>query len=383
MTLKLLLVKLTPFLPEQGSTTLRSLLTITAAIISQRSVCLNKLKGVIGTLTGRTSTKASSHYQLLTRFFWQHAPGPLWLEVLRLALRLLPQKSRYLILDGTSWERGGITQHYLTLCVLYRGVAIPVLWKDLGQLGASSQQERQELLTEALSYFTLQDMVLLADREYIGTDWFNYLTENGLDFVVRSRDKAYFSLIDRQLTGRTVSGLVAKVARSKKINKAIRIAFRLCPDGPQVWLVIARNPDRSAKDKYFLLITSLDQTAYRTVNDYLRRWQIEHCFRQLKSNGFDLEKINLGSKQRRRLLVAITVLAYVISVVEGLVDYVRSVKVKRHGSRGCTYPAESLFRYGVEKVMKYVDRTTNLGRFLYQKLRKAKPLYQHKFLLNV
>ena len=62
MTLKPLLDKLTPFLPDYDSTVIRSLVTITAAVISQRSVNLNKLKGVIGSITGRRATKPSSHY---------------------------------------------------------------------------------------------------------------------------------------------------------------------------------------------------------------------------------------------------------------------------------------------------------------------------------
>ena len=62
MTLKPLLDKLTPFLPDYDSTVIRSLVTITAAVISQRSVNLNKLKGVIGSIAGRRATKPSSLY---------------------------------------------------------------------------------------------------------------------------------------------------------------------------------------------------------------------------------------------------------------------------------------------------------------------------------
>ena len=383
MTLKLLLNKITPFLPNHDGTTVFGLLAILSALLTQRSVCLNKLKGVMGSITGRTNTKPSSHYQFIIRFFKEHSGGELYLEVLRLALQLLPKDHRYLLLDGTSWQRGGFTQHYLTLCILYHGVAIPVLWKDLAQFGASSTEDRQDLFDQALTYFKLKGKVLLADREYIGREWFSYLTTNGLDFVIRSRDKAYFDLIDAQLKGTTVEQLIAKVQRSKKPNKAVRRRFKFADNPTSYWIIIARNPDPKGKEPYLILITSLDEVAYQTVKRYLLRWQIEHCFKQLKSNGFDLEKMNLGTEPRRRLLMAITVLAYVLSIVEGLLDYIKVVKLKRHGSQGRRYPRESLFRYGIERLMVYVDRSYHLATYIWQKLRYIDPRKPHPFLLNV
>ncbi len=182
--------------------------------------------------------------------------------------------------------------------MLYQRVAILIPWTDLAHFGSSSQQDRKALFVQALEQFNLRGMVLLADREYIGKEWFNFLSTNSIDFVIRSRDKNYFDLIDKQIEGFTLSDLIAKVRRSGKPNKAIKKPFRLTSGGAQLWLVIACNPCPDAKDKFMLLITSVDQTAYQTVHGYLKRWQIEHGLKQLKSNGFDLEKLNLGSTER-------------------------------------------------------------------------------------
>ncbi len=78
------------------------------------------------------------------------------------------------------------------LCVIYDGVAVPILWQDLAKKGASSLPERKALLDRALARYDLRGMCLLADWEYVGVAWFNYLHANGLDFCIRSRDYAYF-----------------------------------------------------------------------------------------------------------------------------------------------------------------------------------------------
>lgn len=383
MTLKPLLDKLTPYLPDYPESGLTNLLVLVLAMLNKRTVCLNKLKCAVGGILGNSHTRVDSHYIRLIRFFNTYSASDLWLHILRCGLQLLPLKTKYLVLDGSSWQRGQTWRHYITLCVVYRGVAIPILWQDLAKKGSSSTQERITLFDLALEHFSLAGKVLLADREYIGVDWFNYLLDKQIDFVIRSRDYSYFSLIDSGSEGLSVEGMIAKVMRSKKANKALKKAFRLSPDGAKLWIVVAKNPCPEGKEEFMILITSLDQKVYATVADYLKRWKIEHCFGQLKSNGFDLEVINLGSPVRRRLLMAVTVLAYILSVTEGLKDYHERVAYKRHGSDGRSYRAVSVFRYGIDQLSATL-RTISQGIcYLTQNLHQATTGYRSTTLLNV
>ena len=70
-------------------------------------------------------------------------------------------------------------------------VAIPIWWEDLGKAGHSSQEERIELLQQAMSRYNLKGMPMLADREYIGRKWFKYLDNSGLCFVIRLKEGIY------------------------------------------------------------------------------------------------------------------------------------------------------------------------------------------------
>ena len=337
----------------------------------------------MGGILGNTNTRVASHYVRLIRFFNTYSTSDLWLDLLKVGLQLLRFKTKYLVLDGSSWQRGQSWRHYLTLCVVYRGVAVPILWHDLAKKGSSSTEERIHLFDLALEHFQLAGKVLLADREYIGVDWFNYLIDKQIDFVIRSRDYSYFSRIDAAGSGLSIEEMIANVLRSKKKNKALKKAFRLRTEGPQLWVVVAKNPHPEGKEDFMILVTSLDQKVYATVADYLKRWKIEHCFRQLKTNGFDLETINLGSSTRRRLLMALTVLAYILSVTEALPDYHRRVAYKSHGSQPRSYRAVSVFRYGMDRFATRL-RTIHPGlRYLTRSLHQASTGYRSANLLNV
>lgn len=383
MKLKLLLNKLTPYFPDYELSVLNNLLITVITVLQHRTVCINKLKSGVGLITGYTGTKSSSHYVRLIRFFKKNSSGSLWIDIVKCGLQLIDLKTLYLVLDGTSWKKGSVWQHYITLCIVYRGVAIPIFWIDLAKRGASSTEERQTLFDAAIKHFKLKGKILLADREYIGKEWFNYLIDNGIDFIIRSRDYAYFEFIDQNSSGLSVEDMIAKVLGSKVSNKALQKSFQLNPGGVTLWIVVARNPHPDGKEEFMILITSLKQSVYVTVADYLKRWKIEHCFKQLKSNGFDLEKLNLGSVQRRRLMVAVVVLAYIIAIVESLKNFKSTVKLKRHGSKGSIYHAQSVFRYGIDKIAAHLKEVTVFTQYFNRMLYDALKGYRSANILNV
>ncbi len=384
--LKLLLHKATPFLPGYTTTAISNALIVALCVIKGETACLNKLKRLVGAITGTHATAATSHYRRLIRFFRDYSATSLWIDLIACGLRLLRLKSDYLILDGTSWQRPGRWCHLLTLCVVYKGVAIPIVWIDLAKKGTSNFAERKRLFELAFEHYDLSGRILLADREYIGREWLEYLSLKGLGFVIRSRDYAYFSFVDTSGPGQPrLREAIRSVESSGKPNRAKRFAFRFDADGPLLWYVIARNPDprAKAKDRVMLLITTLDESPYATVERYLLRWKIEHCFRQLKSNGFKLELVNLGDPERRRLLIAVVVFAYILSVIEGLATYATAVPMKPHGSDKRRYKAASAFRHGADQMGEFTVDLVTFVRYLVTIIRKAMSGYRSSYLLNV
>jgi hypothetical protein len=76
------------------------------------------------------------------------------------------------------------------LSALGNGWSIPVMWKLLPADGNSNQQDRIDLLNRFLSFIgTGKIHNLLADREFIGEQWIEYLIEHE---ILHGLDKALF-----------------------------------------------------------------------------------------------------------------------------------------------------------------------------------------------
>jgi hypothetical protein len=148
--------------------------------------------------------------------------------------------------------------------------------------------------------------------------------------------------------------------------------------------VVASNPHPEAREDFMILLTNrAGDTAYQIVITYRKRWKIEHCFRHLKSNGFELEHFNLATEPRQHLLLAVVVFAYIVSVVEGLKDYVRQVGLKVQGSAGLRYRTTSVFRYGLDNLTKHTQDLLTFCRYLCQNVRQGLGGYRSIDLLDI
>jgi hypothetical protein len=80
------------------------------------------------------------------------------------------------------------------LAVVYKGIAIPVYWLLLNKKGNSNTKERIALLKRFIKRFGKTRIIrLLADREFIGKDWFTWLNLAGIDRTIRIKKNAKVS----------------------------------------------------------------------------------------------------------------------------------------------------------------------------------------------
>jgi hypothetical protein len=374
-----LLGKVSSFFPNHNKTCLRNILILSLAILQKETVCLNRLKTAVGSITGNRLTTSGSNYKRLIRIFDNYAFSSLWLDLLKYVFLLLRLKTEYIILDGTSWKHGSRWYHYITLCVVYQGVAIPFYWLDLHKHGTSNFKERKRLFTKAMRHFNLEGKTLIADREYIGKDWFKFLIDKGIDFVIRSKTNAYKADIDAA-PGKILADIVKKVMRSGIPNKRVRKAFTL--NGRRLYVVVVKNHKKNAKEPYLILLTNMDKSAKAICEIYPIRWKIEHCFKHLKSNGFCLETINLKGPARQHLLMALMVFTYILSVLEGLKVY-HTVAVKKYHEEQREGKAESVFRAGINQLAQHCVTFVRFCRFLTAQIKTALRSYRSANLLNV
>lgn len=353
-----LLSKVSQQFPEWKTATLQNTLLMVALLLSEKTCNLWKLKAGVGRQLGNTKTLSTSHYQRIKRWLaWGQQHPRAWTLLVKAAASLLTTHCQCLIIDGTSWQRNGLTFHFLTLSVIYRGVSIPLWWIDLDQLGQSSQWHRRLLIRSALKGLHLRGKILLGDREYVGKEWLELLQQVGIEVVIRLRTTDYRAAIEQ--AGRPIADLEKKARRYRGMRCWQEFTFL----GQPYRFVVVAYRERNGKMAYLRLLTSLD--AERAVDCYSQRYKIETMFKNLKSNGFELESLNVACCRKINWLMATLVVAYTLAVVYGLSDFGWRVKVKKHGR-----PAIGVFRWGLDK---WQNHLRDLGSFL----RELQPYLAH------
>jgi hypothetical protein len=226
--------KFTELYENYGMGAVKNLWLLTCLIPIARTVNLYKLKDYVGGVLEKEGSNPDSDYKRLIRFFqdWGgredllHDPEKSGQALMRMNLRFLRALGfKTLVMDGTSWKLGDTALHYLVLSVLVDDVAVPIYWVQLEKIGASSQEERKTMFEEASMLFDLKGMTLLADREYVGKEWFKFLKINKIQFVIRLRMGDYEEDASA-LKGSSYQKMLHRCAKRKKL-----VSKRVCLNG--------------------------------------------------------------------------------------------------------------------------------------------------------
>ena len=161
--------------------------------------------------------------------------------------------------------------------------------------------------------------------------------------------------------------------KSSGVSKSIRI------NGKSYTFVVFKNPKASAKEPLLYFISSLENRS-TIIKIYPIRWTIECCFKHLKSNGFNLEQMNLKQAQKVKLMIAILVFLYVLCIREGLQQTKKSMKSSwKKYQNGKICLAISFYRKGLSYVQLRCFDLQSFIEYLNRILNKAK----WPFLVNV
>ena len=165
-------------------------------ILQSRTVCLYKCRDKVN--RGK-KINIHSGYTRLIRFFKMKGIEDFIAGIRSLMIAVTEMDLTYLIVDRTNWKRGTKNFNLLTIGNLLQNIFMPVYWIQLNKQGNSNTEDRKALI-EGLSDLleragkTIEGSILLADREFIGQLWFEYLLSKHLSFVIRLREKMYFEL---------------------------------------------------------------------------------------------------------------------------------------------------------------------------------------------
>jgi transposase len=92
----------------------------------------------------------------------------------------------------------------------------------------------------------------------------------------------------------------------------------------------------------FLIIVSFNNPQDARY-EYKQRWQIEMCFKSMKTSGFDIEKTHLQDIERIQKLVLLVMIAFVWCYKGGIyLNQIKPIITKKHGRK-----AQSIVKYGL------------------------------------
>lgn len=383
--------EITPFFSGHAEHVVKNLFITAEGIFAAKSTNLNDVKDEIANiLENQETTKPESNYKRLIRFFNisdqdKESLSKSLLCVSFCILGLKGKKPKFLTLDGTSWEYGIKKIHLITLGVVINGVSIPICWEDLDKKGTSNYSERKALLDKACQWYDLKGMILLADREYIGEQWFKYLVDKGLGFVIRVKKKVYKDYIDDQRIGSNklfkhqkwrYIGLEREAV--KQIYKNVGVAKQIVIQGKKYTFVVFKNPKADPKEPLVYFISTLKKKQ-KIVRAYPIRWKIECCFKHLKSNGFNLEDLNFKKSEKIKLMMAIVSFLYTLCVHQGMLAYSSFKKsdYKKY-QNGTITLAVSIFRKGKALLAGKFYHLKSFLHFLSAVLKfKKRPFWVH------
>ena len=279
----------------------------------------------------QTKADAESSYRRIKRFFADYEYS---YEQLGLFILSCLDIDRYtLCMDRTNWKHGSKDVNYLVISISWQGASIPIAWECLDKSGGnSSTAERIALMERVLQIIPAKKIDnLLADREFIGHDWFEWLHQKNVLCRLRIRGDILVEHGNKTIRA-------DKLCRSIKFNQTITWHTR--KKVAEVPLYIAAH--RTLKG---LLIVVATEKPDSMISDYYKRWDIETLFGCLKSRGFDMESTHMTKQDRMDKLMGLLAIAFTWCLLTGHWHYGEAdqLPLNRHYR-----PAKSLFRLGLD-----------------------------------
>lgn len=234
-----------------------------------------------------------------------------------------------LTLDRTNWKFWKKNINILTLWIVYKWTAIPILRCFLNKRGNSNHKERIKLLDKFIKVVGKDKIqVLLADREFVWLERINYLLANKIDFCIRIK----YNIIS---WGKYIWDSFKHLEYNKPLifKKKLYIERWWC----KVWISWMK-----IKDDYVIVAHS-----YRTnkgLEDYKQRWEIETLFWCLKTRWFNFEETHLKKVKRLNNLLHILALSFIWchKTWERLSE-IKSILIKTHWRK-----EYSIFKYWLQ-----------------------------------
>jgi hypothetical protein len=348
----------------------QNLFIFVACIIQGKTINLYELRNEVGKITEKYKTETESHYKRLTRFILLNSFGNLWYYILQYGLDLLNLKVSNCYIDGTEWYIGSFKLHILVLAVDYQGVAIPIYFQCYRHKGVLSEFERIQFMKNARRCCPfLDDANIIADREFIGHEWFCHFEQLVMFFTCRIRQGMYKNNLIGNLSYIQLQKRALKKGQASGLIQIKGQIFRL-------WVIKKMGND--PKEPLIYILTNV-LTKRNAPSLYKLRWKIENLFKHLKTNGYNLEDLRMTNLCKIRLVFSMVVLAYVMAILAALDERKSKPSKKKTYKDGRSFDAVSVFKQGQALIkQRFVNLSQFLGLVQFLNVKMSIPIFRNK-----
>lgn len=322
---------LTPHV-QLGKSRLETLCLLVLGMINARTVNLSHIAS-----ERPARAKVASTYRRLQRFFQHVTLHDDWSVGIVVALIGNPDRW-YLCLDRTNWKIGKSDVNVLVLAVVTERYRVPLMWTFLEHSGNSTTKQRIDLMQRYLALFSASTVrMFLADREFIGQEWFKFLKDKGIPFAIRVKEDQLIVVEGREYSLRSYlsrckgdRGFTASLP-AKAGHPALELHF---------------GAKRIKGGELLIVACSEKLRGSRILRYYRWRWFIECMFADSKTKGLNLEDTRLRLSERLSILVAISAIALAMAchTASRLMGSKYPAR-KKHG-----YCSKSWFRTGFDEL---------------------------------
>jgi hypothetical protein len=251
----------------------------------------------------------------------------LYAPMIASALESWQSSQLFLTLDTSHW--GDLCQ--IALNVVYRGRAVPLVWKVLKHNSSMVAFHEYAVLLRAAKNVLPKgvDIILLADRGFADIELMALCVKLGWHYRLRIKSNFHVYQGDKKLG--SVAELNLPVGTQRFLQGVSITEQRYGP----VNLALGHSPD--SKEKWY--VASDEATGPSTFGEYGLRFTIEEFFLDEKSNGFDLEHSALHCPKAltRLLLVHAAAILYLVSQGTQVASSGQRRAMDPHWFRGSSY----------------------------------------------
>jgi hypothetical protein len=230
---------------------------------------------------------------------------------------LCRQKEIVITLDRTEWEKRKEKVQILSASAAMYGRAIPLHWKCANRKGNTSFATWQEVLLPLLEAFTRFDdlreyrIIVVADREFASPRLIHWLWDTfGVFAVLRCKRSQYIQ--EEDAPSEQLSAVLGRIKRGETLflpsvllTKTATAPVALC----LTW--------RKDCDEPLIAATSLENPQ-DALASYEQRFATEPMYKDLKSNGFDLERTKVTDAKRIDTLMILCAFAMILLLTLGV-----------------------------------------------------------------